>query len=57
MTTRQWFRIMRAELWHTDPELAGDVDIVADGITRGVHYTWSKVGPLFLCGYIRRRRV
>lgn len=47
MTTRQWFRVMRAELWRTDSQLAGDIDAVAYGLTNRVEFTWVRTGPLY----------
>jgi len=33
MTVREWYRVLRGQLWDTDPILASDVDMIATAIT------------------------
>lgn len=50
-TVREWFRVLRGQLWETDPHLASDVDKIATAIAqtnRPPHADcWVRIGSLY----------
>jgi len=64
LTVREWFRVLRGQLWNTDPILASDVDTIATVITHEncpPAGEWVRIGSLYWIesveSYTERERV